>query len=370
MADDQPIIEEVPSSDLEDFEQRYELFGLDLVEVLKFIVAIGIIIAALVLRKFVSQGVLKLLEGALPDNVRDTVDKLLTGPLSFATIFGGFYLSAQLLNPPPELQFVFDRILQSVVNIAIFWVGFQLVEPLGNFWMFTSATKHDFGEEIKEIFTKVVKSVIAAFGVLAIFDVWGINVAGFLAGLGLAGMAVAFGAQDTVKNLFGSFLIIADRVFHKNEFIITPDVSGLVEHFGIRVTQIRKLDTTLVFVPNSTLANSTITNLTRGKRREISWTPKLDGGLEPHVIQSVVDETRKLLHGDKDIEQEETKPLVHVTDVSDGTVTLMVYFHFHLLPWAEHVAARERVALGFKRVVENNHAHFALPTRLLLTHKA
>jgi len=125
MADDQPIIEEVPSSDLgsEDFEQRYELFGLDLVEVLKFIVAIGIIIAALTLRKFVSQGVLKLLEGALPDNVRDTVDKLLTGPLSFATIFGGFYLSAQLLNPPPELNFIFDRILQSVVNIAIFLGG-------------------------------------------------------------------------------------------------------------------------------------------------------------------------------------------------------------------------------------------------------
>jgi len=369
MAEDHPIIEEV-TSDLEEFEQHYELFGLNLVEVLKFMVAIGIIIAALTLRKFVSGFILKLVEGALPDNVRATVEKLLTGPLSFATIFGGFYLSAQILRPPPELEFVFERILQTVVNIAIFWVGFQLVEPLANFWMFTSATKHDFGEEIKEIFTKVVKSVIAAFGVLAIFDVWGINVAGFLAGLGLAGMAVAFGAQDTVKNLFGSFLIIADRVFHKGEFIITPDVSGIIEHFGIRVTQIRKLDTTLVFVPNSTLVNSTITNLTRGKRREISWSPKLDGGLDPHVISNVVEETRKYLHGDSQIEQEETKPLVHVADVSDGTVQLMVYFHFKMMPWNEHVAARERVALAFKRIVETNHARFALPTRVLLSHKA
>jgi len=369
MAEDQPIIEEVPS-ELGDFEQKYELFGLDMIEVFKFLVAVGIIIAALTLRKFVSQAVLKLVEVALPETVRDTVDKLLTGPLSFATIFGGFYLSAQILRPPPELEFVFERILQSVVNVAIFWVGFQLIDPLANFWMSTSATKHDFGEEIKEIFTKIIKSVIACFGVLAIFDVWGINVLGFLAGLGLAGMAVAFGAQDAVKNLFGSFLIITDRVFHKNEFIVTPDVSGVVEHFGIRVTQIRKLDTTLVFVPNSTLANSTITNLTRGKRREISWAPKLDGGLEPHVIQNVVDETRKYLHGDKDIEQEETKPLVHVSDVSDGTVTLMVYFHFHLLEWKLHVAARERVALAFKRIVETNHARFALPTRVLLTHKA
>jgi len=277
-------IEEVAhevAADLQEFEQNYELFGLDMVEVLKFIVAIGIIIAALTLRKFVAQGVLKLLEGVLPDSARDTVDKILTGPLSFATIFGGFYLSAQLLRPPPELEFVFERILQSVVNVAIFWVGFQLVDPLANFWMFTSANKHTFGDEIKEIFTKVVKAIIAAFGVLAIFDVWGINVAGFLAGLGLAGMAVAFGAQDAVKNLFGSFLIIADKVFHKNEFIITPDVSGVVEHFGIRVTQIRKLDTTLVFVPNSTLANSTITNLSRAHRREINWSPKLDGGLDP-----------------------------------------------------------------------------------------
>jgi len=373
MAEDQPIIEEVAqevAADLHEFEQNYELFGLDLIEVFKFILAIGIIIAALTLRKFVAQAVLKLVEGVLPDTVKDTVDKILTGPLSFATIFGGFYLSAQILRPPPELEFVFERILQSVVNVAIFWVGFQLVDPLANFWMFTSANKHDFGDEIKEIFTKVVKAIIASFGLLAIFDVWGINVAGFLATLGLAGMAVAFGAQDAVKNLFGSFCIIADKVFHKNEFIITPDVSGTVEHFGIRVTQIRKLDTTLVFVPNSTLASSTITNLTRAKRREISWSPKLDGGLEPHVITDVIEETRKYLHSDKDVEQEATKPLVHVADVSDGTVTLMIYFHFHLIPWADHVAARERVALAFKKIVEHNHARFALPTRVLLSHKA
>jgi len=349
----------------------YEVFGLDLISVFKFALALGIFVGSLFLRKFVVHGALMLLKlvGA-HDEVQSRAEGLIGPPLSFATIFGGFYVSAHILQPPQELDHIFAKIAESTVNLSIFWIAYKIIDPIANLWMKTSSGQHDFGEEIKELVTKILKSIFVILGFLAIMEVWGINVAAFLAGLGLMGMAVALAAQDTVKNLFGTFVIIADRIFHKGHMIVTPEVTGIVEHFGIRVTQVRKLDTTLVFVPNATLSNAVITNLSVSKRREISWTPKLAADKEQAVYEDVIAETLQYLKHQDDIENEEATPIVHLTDVTDGTMTLMVYFHFKMLDWASHVAARERVALKFKEIVHKNGASFALPTRNVFVHKA
>jgi len=354
---------EVHHHEIDDAE-AYSILGVDLMTVFRIFVAIGIFVASIFTRRIISQSFMKLLDiTGTPQGIKDWAKHILAIPLSFATVFVGFYFAGKILELPENIDEIFQKVGESVVNLAVFWLAFQIVDPLAKFWIDTSSGKHEFAEEIKEILTKIVKALVIAFGFLAVMEVWGINVSGFLATLGLMGMAVALAAQDTIKNLFGSLVIIIDKIFHKGHFITSSAVTGTVEHFGIRVTQIRKLDTSLVFVPNATLSNGVITNISAGKRREISWAPQLAGNLTQEVIERVMEETRHYLQHHDKVENEEAHPLVHVSDVSDGTITLMIYFHVKMMDLADHFAVREQISFKFREIVIKNHASFALPTR-------
>ncbi|MFZ9881885.1 MAG: mechanosensitive ion channel family protein, partial [Phycisphaerales bacterium] len=105
--------------------------------------------------------------------------------------------------------------------------------------------------------------LVAAF--LGIAAAWSISGTHLLAGLGIGGVALAFGSQNTISHFFGAGTIIADRPFGAGDWIQTPIASGVVERVGFRSTRVTAADGTVVTVPNGALAGVSIVNL--GKRR-------------------------------------------------------------------------------------------------------
>ncbi len=90
---------------------------------------------------------------------------------------------------------------------------------------------------------------------MATLAAFGYPVATVLAGLGIGGIALAFGAQKTIENLFGSIALAADQPFRVGDFVRIEDFTGNVERIGMRSTQIRTSDRTLVSLPNGKLAD-------------------------------------------------------------------------------------------------------------------
>ena len=86
-----------------------------------------------------------------------------------------------------------------------------------------------------------------------------------LAGLGIGGLALALAAQDTLKNFFGSLMLIADRTFRVGDLVKIGGNEGVVESVGLRTTRIRGLDDSLLTIPNSDLTTAHVTNF--GARR-------------------------------------------------------------------------------------------------------
>ncbi len=105
--------------------------------------------------------------------------------------------------------------------------------------------------------------VITAF--LAIAHFLSIPTNGILAGLGVGGLAFAFASRETLSNVFGAGILVADRPFRRGDWITAGDIDGSVAHVGIRSTRVRSAQDSIVVVPNGRLANSTINNL--GTRR-------------------------------------------------------------------------------------------------------
>lgn len=83
----------------------------------------------------------------------------------------------------------------------------------------------------------------------------------FLAGVGIVGLAVSLAAQDSLKNLFGTLLLIGDRSFRIGDRLIVNGQEGIVEQVGFRSTKLRTPEDSLLVLPNGLLAGAIIDNM-------------------------------------------------------------------------------------------------------------
>ena len=88
----------------------------------------------------------------------------------------------------------------------------------------------------------------------------GLPVLGLVAGLGVGGLAVALALRPTLENLIGGAILYMDRPVRIGDFCNFGSYTGTVESIGVRSTQIRTIDRTLVTVPNANFANMEINN--------------------------------------------------------------------------------------------------------------
>ena len=93
-----------------------------------------------------------------------------------------------------------------------------------------------------------------------------INPATVVTGLGLGGIALAFAAQKTIENVFGTVMIVADQPLRVGDFCKIGDSLGTIEENGLRSTRVRTLERTLLTVPNVQLASMTVENYASRER--------------------------------------------------------------------------------------------------------
>jgi MscS family membrane protein len=91
----------------------------------------------------------------------------------------------------------------------------------------------------------------------------GIPIATLLASAGIGGIAVALGAQDSLKTLFGTINLLADKPFRVGDRIVVEKYDGVVEDIGLRSSRVRLLNGHQVSIPNDQLAGNDIENVGR-----------------------------------------------------------------------------------------------------------
>lgn len=105
--------------------------------------------------------------------------------------------------------------------------------------------------------------LLVMIGLFVIQNIFEQQITAWLAGLGIAGLAVSLAAQDPIKNIFGSFTVLAERPFVLGDRIVFNTIDGTVEEIGFRSTRIRTVNGHLVTVPNMKFTDSVIENITR-----------------------------------------------------------------------------------------------------------
>lgn len=311
-----------------------------------------------IVTKYAVMKILKKSKETFDEEIFDSIQQ----PLSFLFVLVGANIALRFLDIPEEVKHFIIPLIKSVFAFIIFWTIYNVLTPLTK--IFNNLT-HKFGKELSEDITnfliKTLKFLIISIGFVAIMNVWGYNISGFLASLGLVGMALALAAKDTASNLFGSLVIFSDRPFKIGDWIMTPDVEGIVEEIGIRSTKIRTFAQAIVTVPNAVLANSAILNWSRMGKRRVKMSIGLTYSTTAFQMQTIVKEIRRMLEHHDDIHQETI--FIYFTDFQDSSLGIFCYFFTQTTNWGEYMSVREDVNLKIMEIVEKNNASFAFPSR-------
>jgi small conductance mechanosensitive channel len=140
-------------------------------------------------------------------------------------------------------------------------------------------------ETLSHVIYRTALVVVLIIVVMTLLPEFGINPAPMIAGLGLAGLAVGFGAQNLVKDLINGMFILVENQYGRNDVVTIAGVTGLVEDINLRRTTLRDLDGTVHFVPHSQV--EVASNWTKGfSRVNLNVTVSYDSNLD-HVIEVV-----------------------------------------------------------------------------------
>lgn len=157
------------------------------------------------------------------------------------------------------------RLLSLTMTGAVTCVALRLVDFLVSRWNFKLAGQDDraMDEQLLPVIRKTIKVFVIGIGLLfACQNIFHKDVTALLASLSIGGLAVGLAAQDTLGDLFGAMSIFVDKPFRIGDSIKLGVTEGVVETIGMRSTKLRSPEGYLVTIPNKTMGNATITNVT------------------------------------------------------------------------------------------------------------
>ena len=291
----------------------------------------------------------------------------LENPVKFLFVVFGISVSATILELESNWQLFSQTIIANLYTYSLFWGLFNTIDPLSEI---LCAVGNKMGKQInsdlRNFVTRTFEVIVVVIGGVALLEQWYINVSAFLGGLGLAGMAIALAAKDTVANLFGTLTIFMDKTFHKGDWIQTPQVEGVVEHIGLRACKIRTFAKALVNVPNAELSNSPITNWSKMTNRRITMNLSLEYRTTAEQLENIVKKLRDYIKNDEAVANEgDVIQMVHLSEFAASSIDINLYYFTKTRDWGEFRQVKNDHILAFKRIVEDEKAAFAFPSHSL-----
>jgi len=305
---------------------------------------------------------------AWTENTKTDLDnkifKAVEKPVSLIPIVIGLFIATMYLDPEGNLAKLIYNVELSLIAIVLFWSLYNAMDPLAQGM---NRLEKLFSKPMVSWLRKGIKFLICFIGIATVLEIWGVQVAPILAGLGLFGVAVALGAQDMFKNLIAGLTIIAEKRFQPGDWILVDGVvEGTVEDIGFRSTQVRRFDLSPVHVPNGRLSDSAVTNFSAMKFRRIYWKigvtyntsidqlKDIRGGIENYILEN-----------DAFVRPDEAATFVRIDSFNDSSIDIMLYCFTRSIKWGEWLEIKENLAYRIKEVVEGAGSSFAFPSQSL-----
>lgn len=304
------------------------------------------------------------------------LNELLIQPLSVVLFLFTLFLAFNVLDYPTTVTHDLarsepwpKRLLFSLYQIgvisALTWVALRLID-------FAVLVYHRRAELLTSVntrldaqfipfakdFIKVILLILAFLVMLA--QVFNVNVTALIGGLGIGGLAVAFAAKESLENLIASFTIFLDRPFQVGDLVTVGGITGTVEKIGFRSTRLRTAEKSYVTVPNKSMIDKPLDNLSLRTARRVSFTLSFSHDTSRAQLLAIAQELRTYLRGHERVVPEEIQ--IKLAALTQTGRDLSVQYFVQVATYDEYLDIKEDVNYRILEIVEAHGGGFATNT--------
>lgn len=293
----------------------------------------------------------------------DLLLELLNGPVKVVAFVIFLRIGLDVFDWPGVVQKVLAKGFTIIVAVSLTYMVLKFIDLIMGYWRQRAAVKEDdeFNKQLFPIIRKTLKAFIIIVAALVTLDNIGVNITAAIASLSIGGLAVGLAAQDTLANLFGGIAIFLDKPFRIGDRVQLDNVDGPVESIGMRSTRVRNLDGHLITIPNKTMGNATITN--------ISARPNIKTVMNIGITYDTpAAKVRLALKTIEEVYKQHPKSfdcIISFNKFENCSLNILVVHWWNSTDFKEYLGGIQEMNLSLKERFDAEGINFAFPTQTL-----
>lgn len=255
----------------------------------------------------------------------------------------------------------FDLIFEIFVNLAVLSILFKLTDIFEN--KLNDKVRKNKNEQMTKfvpILTRIIKSIVFFIMLAAFLQNHGYSVSSLIAGFGITGLAVGFAANATIANVFGTLAIFSDKSYKLGDYIKIGAFEGTVEDINMRSTKIRTLDNALTIIPNSTIANGEVINVSKIHKRRFFETFGITYDTSDEKLKRAIQIIEEVLRNNESVHKDF---IVYFDKLADSSMNINASAYIKTNDLNKFRKIKENILMEIVKNFRNENIDFAFPSQ-------
>ena len=294
-------------------------------------------------------------------------------PLGLVVAATLFWLSLDVLGFSGLLVLIFVVAIKLVAGYALAWLAWAIVDVVSVVVLGNITSKDStFARIIIPLLGRTAKVLIVVVATIYAASALDINLIPLLGSLGIAGLAISFAAQDTVRNLFGSVMIFSDKPFNIGDLIQFGNITGSVEQIGFRSSKIRTANGHLVTIPNGSLTGDVVENISARKYIRHMMDIILPLNTEPkklnqamQIIENIFKSEALYASVHNTIDGNQLYPKVVFKEITNEGLKILIIYWYMPTDYFGYLNYNQMLNMKIVEEFAKENIQFAMPVRLI-----
>lgn len=291
-------------------------------------------------------------------------------PLKIIIITIALHIGFYIIHIQNSIFHLINKICIFVYSVIVFGYLFYLLSHIEKFLgKLPKLLDVKFIPLIKKLLQFFILFIAFVYIVSEVFEK---DIGAWLAGLGLAGLALSLAAQDTLKNIIGFITIVLDQPFNIGQRIVIDNYDGIVEDIGLRSIKLRTFDGHLISIPNSNALNLSAENIEKRPyiRRVLNIGLTYNTSFEKiqnaiQIIKNILNEPEIKPFINPEINNNIYTPKVYFNEYQASSLNIIVIYWYSPPDYWGYMEHCEKVNLRILQEFNKANINFAFPTQTI-----
>ncbi len=277
---------------------------------------------------FVLTKVIPVLTSKTKNNLDDEILRKASMPLTLLAFLAGMRFALGEIGLKEGLSGTIDGVILTfiiVIGSVLVYYVFDILITIG-YRDFETKVRGKVNESLLQFFHSMFIIIVAVSAFLIILASWGVEIGPLLAGLGVAGIAIAFALQSTLSNIFGGISMLLDRSINVGDVVELDDgTKGHILKINLRSTKVKTFNNKLMIVPNGKLSEGNIKNVALpGPETRVVVPFGVAYGSDVEKVKKLVLKEIKKIRG---LSSKGGSPVVRFLEMADSSLNFKAYFY-------------------------------------------